>query len=233
MLDEQSELLKLRILNNKLKAHEFVENEKINEIRRNNQLLLDRLLDISKGKWAAPGMKAKVVRKRMGPKSLNYVTKKRELERIDNENLKLMNRIVNQSPMLNTKKFEQEYRDRRRLQKSLQRNKLIPIKNLLKKKKRVNERSTGRLPPLQNAGTPSMKDGGERVKLPQTVSSSKKRQNTFEDEEETESNHKQVITTDNEKRVNKTPKDKQNPATTTRNQAKPAPVSKGGFVSAT
>lgn len=34
VLDERSELLKLRILNNKLKSHEFVENEKINEIRK-------------------------------------------------------------------------------------------------------------------------------------------------------------------------------------------------------
>ena len=103
VLDEQSELLKLRILNNKLKSHEFVENEKINQIRRNNQLLLDRLLDISKGKWAAPGMRAKKMPKRVGPKSLNYVTKKKELERIDNENYKLMNRIVNQGSMLNAK----------------------------------------------------------------------------------------------------------------------------------
>ena len=75
VLDEESELLKLRILNNKLKSHEFVENEKINEIRKHNQLLLDRLLDISKGKWAAPGMRANVP-KRAGPKSLNFVKKK-------------------------------------------------------------------------------------------------------------------------------------------------------------
>ena len=132
VLDEKSELLKLRILNNKLKSHEFVENEKINQIRRNNQLLLDRLLDISKGKWAAPGMNAKKPKRRMGPKSLNYVTKRKELARIDEENSKLMKRILNQNPILSTKKLEKEYRERRRLQKSLQRNKLIPIQNLLK-----------------------------------------------------------------------------------------------------
>lgn len=96
-------------------------------------MLLDRLLDISKGKWATPGMKARVPR-RVGPKSLNYVTKKKELERIDNENIKLMNRIVNQNAMLNTKKFEKEYQNRKRLQKSLQRNKLLPIQQMLKKK---------------------------------------------------------------------------------------------------
>lgn len=76
VVDQQAELLKLRILNNRLKSHEFEANERINEIKKNNQLLLDKLLDISKGKWAAPGMKAKQPKKRIGPKSLNYVTKK-------------------------------------------------------------------------------------------------------------------------------------------------------------
>lgn len=170
MLDEKAELLKLRILNNKLKSHEFNENEKINEIKKNNQLLLDRLLDISKGKWASPGMKHKQPKKRMGPKSLNHVTKKRELERIDNENMKLMHRIVNQNPMLNTKKLEKEYRERRKLQKSLQRNRIIPIKSILKKK---HERSAHRLPALQNINTPSAKDSNEN-KYSQSVSGSKK-----------------------------------------------------------
>lgn len=118
VVDQDAEMLKLRILNNRLKSHEFEANERINEIKRNNQLLLDKLLDISKGKFAAPGMKhVQPKKKRAGPKSLNFVTKKKELERIDTENMKLMNRIVNQNPMLNTKKFEDEYKKRRRLQK--------------------------------------------------------------------------------------------------------------------
>lgn len=36
VIDEEAELLKLRILNNKLKSHEFEENEKIISIRRSN-----------------------------------------------------------------------------------------------------------------------------------------------------------------------------------------------------
>jgi len=47
-------------------------------------------------------MKAKQPKKRKGPKSLNYVTKKKELERIDNENMKLMNRIGNYTFLLST-----------------------------------------------------------------------------------------------------------------------------------
>jgi hypothetical protein len=44
-------------MNNKLKSHEFEENEKIIEIKRENQILLNRLLDISKGKWSSVGTK--------------------------------------------------------------------------------------------------------------------------------------------------------------------------------
>ena len=130
---------------------------------RNNQLLLDKLLEISKGKFAAPGMNHKQPKKkRKGPKSLNYVTKKREMERIDQENMKLMNRIVNQNAMLNTKKFEAEYKRRKRLQKSLQRNKLRPIQNMLKKKKMKNQRSLGKLPSIAGDETPQRRthEGG-------------------------------------------------------------------------
>lgn len=191
VLDEKSELLKLRILNNKLKSHEFVENEKINQIRRNNQLLLDRLLEISKGKWAAPGIKARVKKpkRRVGPKSLNYVTKRKELARIDEENSKLMKRILNQNPIMSTKKLENEYRERRRLQKSLQRNKLVPIQHMLNKKKRMNEKSTGRLPPLQNSDTPSAGESRhDRSNMPQSVHSSKNDKNTFDVDDRVESN---------------------------------------------
>lgn len=38
------------IMHNKVKNHEFVEGKKILEIKRNNQHLLDKLLEISKGK---------------------------------------------------------------------------------------------------------------------------------------------------------------------------------------
>ena len=66
---------------------------------------------------------------------------------------------------------------------------LFQFRICLNKKKRVNERSTGRLPPLQNSETPSVNDKkSEHAKMPQSVSSSKKRQNTFEVDEKVESN---------------------------------------------
>ena len=100
-------MLKFRIINNKLKSHEFAENgtvressnlsEKINEIKRQNQILLDKLMDISKGKWVrlvsgVPNnlhhIQSSVKSKdgKNGPRSLNYVAKKKEAERIDHEN---------------------------------------------------------------------------------------------------------------------------------------------------
>ena len=36
VVDEEAELLKLRIMNNKLKSHEFEENEKVITIRKSN-----------------------------------------------------------------------------------------------------------------------------------------------------------------------------------------------------
>ncbi len=50
VLDERREMLKMRIINNKLKNHEFQDNEKIIEIKRENKKLLDKLYDISQGK---------------------------------------------------------------------------------------------------------------------------------------------------------------------------------------
>lgn len=189
-------------------------------------MLLDKLLDISKGKWAAPGMKAKQTKKRIGPKSLNYVTKKREMERIDHENLKLMNRIVNQNPMLNTKKFEKEYRDRRRLQKSLQRNRLLPIKQLMSKKKKQHERSTSKLPALQNPATPSLNGNDNHPKMPQSVSNSKKRGTGFTEKKENMAKDESNIEQD----VEKTPQPNTN-SNTTRKTTKGSPVKKQAYVS--
>jgi len=61
------------------------------------------------------------------------VKKKKELQRIDQENIKMMNRIVNQGSILSTKKMEMEYKKKQKLLKNLQRNNIAPVKQLLKK----------------------------------------------------------------------------------------------------
>lgn len=51
--------------------------------------------------------------------------------------------------MLNTKRLELEFQQRKRLQKSLKRDKLRPIQNMLKKKKFIKQKSTGKIHSLQ------------------------------------------------------------------------------------
>ena len=227
-------MLKLRILNNRLKSHEFEGNERINEIKKNNQLLLDKLLDISKGKFSAPGMKAKQPKRKTGPKSLNYVTKKKELERIDRENMKLMNRIVNQQAMLNSRKLDKEYKEKKRLQKSLQRNKMNPIKNMLRKKiQKQHQRSTGRLPALQNSTqSPHSKAGDTHAKLPQTVTNAEGRQNEFENDSQEKDHNQSAASRENKSReIAKTPGSQKKSAKTNRVNAKATPGKNSKYVS--
>ncbi len=47
MIDEEDELLKMRVISNKLKNHEFIDSEKILEIQKSNQKLMSKLFDIS------------------------------------------------------------------------------------------------------------------------------------------------------------------------------------------
>lgn len=47
MIDEEDELLKMRVISNKLKNHEFNDSEKILEIQKSNQKLMSKLFDIS------------------------------------------------------------------------------------------------------------------------------------------------------------------------------------------
>lgn len=60
---------------------------RIVDIKRNNQHLLDKLMDISKGKTSSSNQNnIRSVSHKFTSKSLNYISKKREAERIDKEN---------------------------------------------------------------------------------------------------------------------------------------------------
>jgi hypothetical protein len=50
VINEKEELLKMRVISNKLKNHEFQDNEKILEIQKQNQKLMCKLYEISQGK---------------------------------------------------------------------------------------------------------------------------------------------------------------------------------------
>jgi hypothetical protein len=99
-------------MSSKIRAHEYLESKKIFEIKKNNQYLLDKLMEISKGKQSGTNQKNLKV-PRGASKSLNYVSKKKEAERIDRENQKILSRILNIKPnmLVDTKKLRDDYRN--------------------------------------------------------------------------------------------------------------------------
>jgi len=96
------------MIHNKIRTHEYKETSKsdltsqwpigkITEIKKNNKHLLDRLLYISKGKNCPVNQKNLRVEK-AASKSLNNANLQREARRIDEENQKIMYRIMNAKP---------------------------------------------------------------------------------------------------------------------------------------
>lgn len=74
--------------------------------------------------------------------------KKREAERIDRENQKIMERIIKQVPSVSSKKMEQEYQDTTiRFKKMKQKSLAISVEKIIeKKKKHQNEIKSNLLP---------------------------------------------------------------------------------------
>jgi hypothetical protein len=76
------------------KTKEFMTNEKNITINKDNQILLNKLVEISSGKWSSVVTAPKRTVKRnqsvktsaKGPFSLNMIVRKRETERIEKEN---------------------------------------------------------------------------------------------------------------------------------------------------
>ncbi|CDW85955.1 UNKNOWN [Stylonychia lemnae] len=77
-------------------------------------------------------------------RSLHYVSKKREAERIDYENKKIMSHILKQAPAVSVKKLEQEYRKRLQFKKILQKTQPLPIEGFIRKRKDIQNN----LPPV-------------------------------------------------------------------------------------
>ena len=55
--DSNYKMMKSVIMNNKMRTHEYQESKRVVEIKKNNQHLLDKLLDISKGKQSTVNQK--------------------------------------------------------------------------------------------------------------------------------------------------------------------------------
>ena len=66
-----------------MKNTEFQHNERNLEINRDNQILLNKLVEISAGKWSHIKKDKEAGQVTQGPKSLNMGYRKRETERIE------------------------------------------------------------------------------------------------------------------------------------------------------
>jgi len=94
------------------------------KIKKDNDHLVKNLIQISNGRdltvdptKIAPSLESKNI-----PKSLNYYQRKKEQERIDLENQRMMKRIVKTKPTIKTKKIIHETKDLERVKDSMIKN---------------------------------------------------------------------------------------------------------------
>ena len=85
---------------------EFMSNERNLEINRDNQILLNKLVEISAGKWSTIKKEKATTKEQIGPKSLNIGYRKRETERIEQENHAFAKRLFDKQANLNKKKMD-------------------------------------------------------------------------------------------------------------------------------
>lgn len=97
------------------KTKEFLTNEKNITINKDNKILLNKLVEISSGKWSsvAPVPTKKNVRnnsvKVKGPTSLNMGVRKRETERIEKENHAFAKRLFDKQAVLQKKALDNDW----------------------------------------------------------------------------------------------------------------------------
>jgi hypothetical protein len=97
------------------KTKEFLTNEKNITINKDNKILLNKLVEISSGKWSsvAPVPKKKAARNSSvnvkGPTSLNMGVRKRETERIEKENHAFAKRLFDKQAVLQKKNLDNDW----------------------------------------------------------------------------------------------------------------------------
>ena len=104
---------KLKIMNSTIKVITNISLRVIERnmlINRDNQILLNKLVDISHGKWLSVQPKAKAS-ETFGPRSLNVGNRKRENERIERENQAFAKRLFakQKEGSLSKKKMDEDY----------------------------------------------------------------------------------------------------------------------------
>jgi len=139
---------KAKFTESREKAIKFHISEKTNAIEKDNELLLGRLVEISRKK---PGVLAAVKSESSLPRTLNGPSRRREKNRIAAENEAFARRLLSQQPSFNPKKLESDY------EKHHQR-----VKNMAKLA-HFSPRKV-KLPPIKYADFDNTKDNKKSVK---------------------------------------------------------------------
>jgi len=173
--------LKSKLFEVREKGLKFHNSEKALAIEKDNELLLGRLVEISRKK---PGVLAQVKSESNLPRTLNGPSRKREKNRIAAENEAFARRLLSQQPSFNPKKLESDY------EKHHQR-----VKNMAKLAQLASP--TGRkvrLPPIKYADV-------ELAKGDKKAKNAKKEHKKKVDDDDAEVNQTQDVTKDDAKDV--------------------------------
>lgn len=74
-------------------------------------MLLNKLVEISAGKWSHIKKEKEAGKNLIGPKSLNMGFRKKETERIEKENHAFAKRLFDKQAILSKKKLDVEYKN--------------------------------------------------------------------------------------------------------------------------
>ncbi len=99
------------------KNNEFNVNERNIIVNKDNQILLNKLVEISSGKWSS--IKQSSSQTMIGPKSLNMGYRKRETERIERENHAFAKRLFDKQANLSKKRLDQDFKDHMKYKKQI------------------------------------------------------------------------------------------------------------------
>eukprot|EP01016_Furgasonia_blochmanni_P011044 TRINITY_DN1485_c0_g1_i4.p1 TRINITY_DN1485_c0_g1~~TRINITY_DN1485_c0_g1_i4.p1 ORF type:complete len:466 (-),score=103.10 TRINITY_DN1485_c0_g1_i4:180-1577(-) len=172
----------------RLVGSEMCIRDRYKDINKTNQILLEKLIEISQGKWSTvKGSTGFLKGDSQMPRTLNSNFRKREAERIAQENEQLAHRLLNQEPMINARKIKKDTERYYRLRRHMQKLDWIPGKDGCEQKRikspgktitdkerkegeelsKVNSAPTldgvkkkdGKLAPLNSHGSPGSKSG--------------------------------------------------------------------------
>jgi hypothetical protein len=105
------------------KTKNFLTNERNITINKDNQILLNKLVEISSGKWSsvvpAPTRERTRSIKFKGPTSLNMAVRKKETERIERENHAFAKRLFDKQAVLNKKSLDVEWQNHQKYKKQI------------------------------------------------------------------------------------------------------------------